>query len=130
MTTAEGLVAKIKELKEARGEIKPPSPEKDYPEANFIAFWTMAVTAGIGAVVMLVVTITERLAAFLPLMFFLGAAAASLGIMYNQTLSGGKSTAYDEKPLLRWFTATGVIIALILAGGALLALPTLLWPTR
>ncbi|MFY9462456.1 MAG: hypothetical protein WAP51_04625 [Candidatus Sungiibacteriota bacterium] len=130
MTTAEGFVAKVKELQEARGEIKPPSPERDSPVTNFVGFWTLAVTAGIGAVVMLVITIAERPAAFPPLMLFLSVAAAALGVMYHQLLSGEKTTIYEEKPWLRWFTATGVIIAIILAGGSLLMLPPLLWPVR
>ena len=125
--TAVEIVAKVRELKEARGEIKPPKPMKDSPAANFICFWVLAILAGIGAAFMLTVTIAERPTAILPLMLFIGTAAASLGVLYNQLLGGSRSAAYDEKPWLRWFTATGIIIAMILAGNALFMLPAILF---
>ena len=136
MITAEQLVAKAKEMEEERkrreGIAAPPKTPKDSPASNLLAFWTLTSLAFTGALAMMITVLYERPGAFLPLMLFLGTAAGGLGVMHAHIFSPESAALanYRQKAWIRWLTATGVIIALILAGGTLLALPTILWPAR
>lgn len=126
------LLKTIQENAEKRDEVKrrtlkaePPKGSKDSPKANGIGFGALVIFAVIGAILMLAVVIRERPTAFVPLMIILGIAAAAVGIMIRYVF--GKDDRVSSSTGWRYFTATGLIITGILAAGALLALPPMIW---
>lgn len=97
---------------------KPPTPPRDSVPANWAVFLAITVPAFYAAWATFQMAFAERPGALLFLWAVMVTSAASLGIMFRQTISDRPGT-YDE-PWLRWFSAVGLTAAMILGGGAAL----------
>lgn len=123
--TSEEIVNRVKANREAKarreGTFKPPHQPKDSPAANWSVFTAIAVPAVFMALVMLVMVMRERPAALPQMMLIVSIATGGLSLMFRHIMGipTAQWASYDKR-WVRWATATGLVTALILAGGGIL----------